>query len=71
MRLAKLIISIIFVISSSCFSYAPYPTITAQTEALNDNDDYTIVREFHDDLWWLVYYNEDGMKVMEVPDPWQ
>lgn len=71
MKLVKLCIAIIFVFSSSCFSYAPYSYITDQTAVLNDNDVYTIVREYHDGLWWLVYYNEDGMKVMEVPDPWQ
>lgn len=71
MKLIKLCIAIIFVFSSACFSYTPYSNNTDQTDVLNDSDDYTIVREYHDGLWWLVYYNEDGMKVMEVPDPWQ
>jgi len=70
MRLAKFYIVIIFVFSSFCVSNSSYSYIGNQT-TLNDNDDYIIVKEYHDGLWWLVYYTDDGLKVMEVPDPWQ
>jgi hypothetical protein len=71
MRLVKLCIALFFALTSISFSNSSYPNNTEQVITLNENDDYTIVREYHDGLWWLVYYDVDGLKVMEVPDPWQ
>lgn len=71
MRLARLCIALIFVFSSFGFSYSHYTKNTEHTITQNENDDYTVLREYHDGMWWLVYYDEDGLKVMEIPDPWQ
>lgn len=66
-----LCIVLFLALSSFGFSSIPYQNTTEQLTTLYDNDSYTIVREYHDGYWWLVYYNEDGHKVMEVIDPWQ
>ena len=71
MRLTKLCIALVFALNSFCFSYSANSTITEKASVLTENNDYTVVREYHDGMWWLVYYNSDGLKVMEVPDPWQ
>lgn len=71
MRLTKLCFALVFALSSFSFSYLPNSVNTENSSILHENNDYTVVREYHDGMWWLVYYNEDGLKVMEVPDPWQ
>jgi hypothetical protein len=71
MKLAKLCIIFFFALSSFSFSYTLYSNTPEQAVTLNEDDDYTIIREYHDGLWWLVYYNADGLKIMEIPDPWQ
>jgi hypothetical protein len=71
MKLAKLCFALFLTLSSFSFSSTPYQNTTEQITTLNNDGDYTIVREYHDGFWWLVYYDEDGLKVMEVIDPWQ
>lgn len=71
MTLAKLCIAIVFSFSALCFTYENYSSTEDQNTTAYGNEDYTVERQFHDGLWWLVYYDEDGIKVMEVPDPWQ
>lgn len=71
MKLAKICTALLFGLSSISFSYTPLQNTAECVSAINENEDYTIVREYHNGLWWLVYYDVDGMKVMEVPDPWQ
>jgi hypothetical protein len=66
-----LCIVLFLALSSISFSFTPNQNTSEQIALLNDNDSYTVLREYHDGYWWLAYYTEDGLKVMEVIDPWQ
>ena len=41
-----------------------------KAELFCDNSgNYIYTRENRDGVWWIVVYNEDGLKITEYPDP--